>query len=123
MYSLHHSNAFLTPTLPTLPSHHPHTLPQESPDDALRIFTEDIVEVESLPRQLVLDHLTSVAVDLTMPYLVSAWDVCELNAYQSETQTMVWVCTRLNACTCSLPQKYIWLILFAMEVAKCKLNA
>ena len=63
----------------------------ESPDDALRIFTEDIVEVESLPRQLVLDHLTSVAADLTMPYLVSAWDVYELNAYQSETQTMVWV--------------------------------
>ena len=79
------------PTPPTLPSHCPHTLPQESPDDALRIFTEDIVEVESLPRQLVLDHLTSVAADLTMPYLVSAWDVCELNAYQSETQTMVWV--------------------------------
>ena len=79
------------PTPPTLPSHCPHTLPQESPDDALRIFTEDIVEVESLPRQLVLDHLTSVAADLTMPYLVSAWDVYELNAYQSETQTMVWV--------------------------------
>ena len=36
------------------------------------------MEVESLPRQLVLDHLTSVATDLTMPYLVSAWDVCEL---------------------------------------------
>lgn len=76
---------------PVTPSHCPHTLPQESPDDALRIFTEDIVEVESLPRQLVLDHLTSVAADLTMPYLVSAWDVCELNTYQSETQTMVWV--------------------------------
>ena len=79
----------LTPTFPshphsltpTLPSHRPHTLPQESPDDALRIFTEDIVEVESLPRQLVLDHLTSVATDLTMPYLVSGWDVCEISAY------------------------------------------
>ena len=86
---------FLTLLLPSPPHSphpltpsYPHTFPQESSDDALRIFTEDIVEVESLPRQLVLDHLTSVAADLTMPYLVSAY---ELNAYQSETQTMVWV--------------------------------
>ena len=94
-----HSLTPLTPTLPshphsltpTLPSHRPHTLPQESPDDALRIFTEDIVEVESLPRQLVLDHLTSVATDLTMPYLVSAWDVCEIKFISLKTQTMVWV--------------------------------
>ena len=60
----------ISPPLTSLPPPLTHTLPQESPDDALRIFTEDIVEVESLPRQQVLDHLTSVATDLTMPYLV-----------------------------------------------------
>ena len=63
--SLHSSHIYtlsiLTP--PPLP-------PQESPDVALSIFTEDQPEVESLPRQQVLDHLTSVAPNFIIPYLV-----------------------------------------------------
>ena len=43
---------------------------QESPNDALRIFTEDITEVQSLPREQVLEHLQSCAPNLTIPYLV-----------------------------------------------------
>ena len=44
---------------------------QEDSDAGLRIFTEDIEEVRSLPRQQVIDHLQSCAEDLAIPYLVS----------------------------------------------------
>ncbi len=53
-----------------LPVPHP-LLPQEHPDDALRIFAEDINEVESLPRNTVVEHLQANAPHLTMAYLVS----------------------------------------------------
>ena len=63
--SLHSSHIYTLSTLtpPPLP-------PQKSPDVALSIFTEDQPEVESLPRQQVLDHLTSVAPNFIIPYLV-----------------------------------------------------
>ena len=35
-----------------------------------QIFTEDLQEVESLPRQKVLDHLRKNAYGLVVPYLV-----------------------------------------------------
>jgi hypothetical protein len=38
--------------------------------DGLKIFTEEIGEVESLPRDKVLDHLTQCAPDLKTEYLV-----------------------------------------------------
>ncbi|XP_065183462.1 LOW QUALITY PROTEIN: vam6/Vps39-like protein [Sycon ciliatum] len=40
-----------------------------SPEDGLRIFTEDSPEVESLPRDKVLAHLESVAKSLVIKYL------------------------------------------------------
>ena len=43
---------------------------QDSPDDALRIFTEDITEVKQLPRDRVLQHLETCAPSLSIPYLV-----------------------------------------------------
>ncbi|XP_022091314.1 vam6/Vps39-like protein [Acanthaster planci] len=39
------------------------------PEDGLKIFTEDIPEVESLPRIRVLDYLMTVVKRLTVPYL------------------------------------------------------
>ena len=39
--------------------------------DGLRLFTEDMVEVKSLPRQSVLDHFIACAPTLVIPYLVS----------------------------------------------------
>ena len=36
-----------------------------------QIFTEDLQEVESLPRQKVLEHLKKNAYGLVVPYLVS----------------------------------------------------
>ncbi|XP_072024948.1 vam6/Vps39-like protein [Amphiura filiformis] len=39
------------------------------PEDGLKIFTEDIPEVESLPRPGVLDYLITKAKDLAIPYL------------------------------------------------------
>ena len=37
----------------------------------LQIFTEDMPEVESLPREPVLDYLEKTSKDLVIPYLVS----------------------------------------------------
>ena len=42
-------------------------------DFELQIFTDDIPEVESLPRDKVLAHLEGNAKLLVMPYLVSLW--------------------------------------------------
>ncbi len=45
-------------------------------EDALRIFTEEVEEVRSLPRQKVLDHLMSCATPLVIPYLehiINGW--------------------------------------------------
>ncbi|XP_071480649.1 vam6/Vps39-like protein [Diadema antillarum] len=39
------------------------------PEDGLKIFTEDIPEVEGLPRERVLDYLMCTAKDLAVPYL------------------------------------------------------
>ena len=44
---------------------------QDNPDDALRIFTEDISEVKQLSRDSVLQHLIKCAPSLSVPYLVS----------------------------------------------------
>ena len=44
---------------------------QENEEDGLRIFTEESTEVESWPRNRVLDHLSSFAPQLVIPYLVS----------------------------------------------------
>ena len=40
-----------------------------------QIFTEDLQEVELLPRQKVLEHLRKNAYGLVVPYLVSAISV------------------------------------------------
>jgi hypothetical protein len=50
---------------------------KDSPDDALRIFTEDISEVKQLSRDRVLQHLTKCAPSLCIPYLehiIHRWD-------------------------------------------------
>ena len=47
------------------------SFPQENKKDGLRLFTEDMVEVKSLPRQSVLDHFIACAPTLVIPYLVS----------------------------------------------------
>ncbi|XP_029683915.1 vam6/Vps39-like protein isoform X2 [Takifugu rubripes] len=47
------------------------------PEDGLKIFTEDLTEVENLPRDKVLHFLMEGFKELTIPYLehiVSAWD-------------------------------------------------
>ena len=41
----------------------------------LQIFTEDLQEVESLPRQKVLEHLRKNAYGLVVPYLVNTVSV------------------------------------------------
>ena len=46
------------------------SFPQENKKDGLRLFTEDMVEVKSLPRQSVLDHFIACAPTLVIPYLV-----------------------------------------------------
>ena len=43
---------------------------QDNPEDALRIFTEDMSEVKQLPRDKVLNHLSGYAPSLCIPYLV-----------------------------------------------------
>jgi hypothetical protein len=43
----------------------------QSPEEGLRIFTEDLQEVEQLPRPRVLDFLLRVQPPLVIPYLVS----------------------------------------------------
>ena len=40
------------------------------PEDGIKIFTEDIPEVEALPREDVLDYLEKTNSDLVIPYLV-----------------------------------------------------
>ena len=47
------------------------SFPQENKKDGLRLFTEDMVEVKSLPRQSVLDHFIVCAPTLVIPHLVS----------------------------------------------------
>ena len=47
------------------------SFPQENKKDGLRLFTEDMVEVKSLPRQSVLDHFIACAPTLVIHYLVS----------------------------------------------------
>lgn len=42
---------------------------QEYPEDGLRIFTEDLPEVEGLPREQVYNYLLEVAPNLVIPYL------------------------------------------------------
>jgi len=43
-----------------------------NPEEGLKIFTEDIAEVEQLPRPKVLDYLLRTHKDLVIPYLVMA---------------------------------------------------
>ena len=40
----------------------------------LQIFTEDMTEVELLPRDRVVDYLEGIAKDLVIPYLVLKWN-------------------------------------------------
>ncbi|KAF2900283.1 hypothetical protein ILUMI_05905 [Ignelater luminosus] len=50
---------------------------QESPEDGLKIFTEDLAEVEALPRPRVLDFLLRSHPSLVIPYLehvVHTWE-------------------------------------------------
>ncbi|KAI0225860.1 Vam6/Vps39-like protein [Lamellibrachia satsuma] len=42
---------------------------QQNPEDGLKIFTEDMPEVEVLPREQVLDYLEKTASSLIIPYL------------------------------------------------------
>lgn len=42
---------------------------KEHPEEGLKIFTEDIVEVENLPRPKILDHLLREHDSLVIPYL------------------------------------------------------
>jgi len=42
-----------------------------NPEEGLKIFTEDIAEVEQLPRPKVLDYLLRTHKDLVIPYLVT----------------------------------------------------
>lgn len=42
---------------------------REYPDDGLKIFVEDMQEIESLPRKQVLDYLRSINSDFVIPYL------------------------------------------------------
>lgn len=44
---------------------------ERHPEDGLKIFTEDIQEVEQLPRPKVLDYLNRTNKSLVIPYLVS----------------------------------------------------
>lgn len=49
---------------------------EEYPEDGLRIFTEDIAETESLPRDLVLEYLQKNSSNLIIPYLehiITVW--------------------------------------------------
>lgn len=41
-----------------------------NPEEGLKMFTEDIAEVEQLPRPKVLDYLLRTHKDLVIPYLV-----------------------------------------------------
>ena len=43
-----------------------------NPEEGLKIFTEDIAEVEQLQRPKVLDYLLRTHKDLVIPYLVMA---------------------------------------------------
>ena len=40
---------------------------------ALRIFTEDVEDVKSFPREQILSHLMKHAPHNVIPYLVSCW--------------------------------------------------
>lgn len=42
---------------------------KQYPEDGLKIFTEDLTETESLPRNLVLDYLEKINTDLAIHYL------------------------------------------------------
>ncbi|CAG5133152.1 unnamed protein product, partial [Candidula unifasciata] len=42
---------------------------KQFPEDGLKIFTEDLPEVEALPRDQVLDYLEKISIDLAMLYL------------------------------------------------------
>ncbi|XP_059173340.1 vam6/Vps39-like protein [Physella acuta] len=42
---------------------------KQFPEDGLKIFTEDLPEIETLPRDQVLDYLEKISEDLTIPYL------------------------------------------------------
>lgn len=44
-----------------------------NPEEGLKMFTEDIAEVEQLPRPKVLDYLLRTHKDLVIPYLVTVW--------------------------------------------------
>lgn len=46
-----------------------------NPEEGLKIFTEDIAEVEQLPRPKVLDYLLRTHKDLVIPYLVTVYMV------------------------------------------------
>lgn len=50
---------------------------EKHPEDGLKIFTEDIQEVENLPRAEVLDHILKNHKGLAIPYLehvINVWD-------------------------------------------------
>lgn len=49
-----------------------------NPEEGLKIFTEDIAEVEQLPRPKVLDYLLRTHKDLVIPYLVTV-DIVSLS--------------------------------------------
>ncbi|XP_064621475.1 vam6/Vps39-like protein [Lineus longissimus] len=69
------------------------------PEDGLKIFTEDILEVETLPREELLDFLERVAKDLAIPYLehiISNWDDTNerfhnrlINLYRERVQSLM----------------------------------
>uniref|UniRef100_A0A2C9M943 CNH domain-containing protein n=1 Tax=Biomphalaria glabrata TaxID=6526 RepID=A0A2C9M943_BIOGL len=47
---------------------------KQYPEDGLKIFTEDLPEIENLPRDQVLDFLEKVSPDLAIPYLIHTRD-------------------------------------------------
>ncbi|KAK7104918.1 vam6/Vps39-like protein [Littorina saxatilis] len=50
---------------------------QRHPEDGLKIFTEDTPEIETLPRDKVLDYLEKINPSLAIPYLEHVIEDCE----------------------------------------------
>lgn len=59
-----------------------------NPEEGLKIFTEDIQEVEHLPRPKVLDYLLRTHKSLVIPYLVSNYTTAHAwNSYVVDQNT------------------------------------
>lgn len=59
---------------------------REYPEDGLKIFIEDIQEIESLPRKQVLDYLRSINPDFVIPYLehiIYVWKEIDHNLHDT----------------------------------------